>query len=114
MLSSKYYNHLKGVPHAANAPHQRDENLRIGKRPIPLRIFASFAPSRFIFAVHLFSYFQRRNIVPKEKFLTVGWNNALTLGLGFIVLIYVIFALSNSTWSESGGFIRLAILGALY
>jgi hypothetical protein len=40
---------LGKVIHAADATHQRDENLRIGQRPIPLRIFASFAPSRFIF-----------------------------------------------------------------
>ena len=53
-------------------------------------------------------------IMTKEKFLTVRWNNWLSLGLGLVVLVYVVFVLSNSTWSEKGGFTGLAILGALY
>jgi hypothetical protein len=50
----------------------------------------------------------------KGKFLTVGWNNALTLVLGVPALIYVIFAFSNSIWSERGGMIGLSIIGVLY
>ena len=57
---------------------------------------------------------EKRNIMTREKYLTVGWNNLLTLVLGLIVLAYVIFTLSNSTWSEGSGFTGLAILGALY
>ena len=50
----------------------------------------------------------------KEKFLTVRWNNLLSLVLGFIVLIYVVVALSTSVWSERNGLIGLAVVGALY
>ena len=50
----------------------------------------------------------------KERFLTVHWNNLLSLGLGLPTLIYVIFALSNSAWLEKGGLIGLAIFGALF
>ena len=50
----------------------------------------------------------------KEKFLTVRWNNLLSIGLGLPVLIYVVVAVSTSVWSESGGFIGLAIIGVLY
>jgi len=50
----------------------------------------------------------------KEKFLTVRWNNMLALGLGLPALIYVVFALSTSVYSERGGMIALAAIGALY
>jgi hypothetical protein len=50
----------------------------------------------------------------KEIFLTVGWNNWLTFGLGIPALIYVIFAFSNSLWAERNGMIGLAIIGVLY
>jgi hypothetical protein len=50
----------------------------------------------------------------KEKFLTVRWNNLLTLALGIPTLMYVIYAFSTSMWSTRGGLIGLAILGALY
>ena len=50
----------------------------------------------------------------KEKFLTVRWNNLLSLGLGIPALIYVVAALSTSVWSERSGLIGLAIIGALY
>ena len=50
----------------------------------------------------------------KEKFLTVRWNNLLTLGLGFIFLIYIVFVLSTSVLSDSAAFIGLVILGVLY
>jgi len=52
--------------------------------------------------------------VKKEKFLTVRWNNLLSLGLGLPTLIYVIFAYSGSTWMEKGGLIGLTIFGALF
>jgi len=50
----------------------------------------------------------------KEKFLTVRWNNLLTLGLGLPGLIYVVYAFSTSTWSGRGGLIGLSIIGVLY
>ena len=50
----------------------------------------------------------------KEKFLTIRWNNLLSLGLGLPALIYVVAAFSTSLWSGRGGFIGLAIIGALY
>jgi hypothetical protein len=50
----------------------------------------------------------------KEKLLTVRWNNLLTLVLGFVVLIYIVFALSTSTWSDMNKMIGLAIIGSLY
>ena len=50
----------------------------------------------------------------KEKFLTVRWNNLLTLGLGFPGLIYVVAAFSTGFWSTKGGLIGLSIIGVLY
>ncbi len=50
----------------------------------------------------------------KEKFLTVRWNNLLSLGLGLPALIYVVVALSTSVWSTRAGLIGLAIIGVLY
>lgn len=50
----------------------------------------------------------------KEKFLTVRWNNILTLALGIPALIYILYALSSDLWSTRGGLIGLAIIGVLY
>ena len=50
----------------------------------------------------------------KEYFLTVRWNNILSVGLGTPTLIYVIFAFSTSFWLERPGLIGLAIFGALF
>lgn len=50
----------------------------------------------------------------KEKFLTVRWNNILSVGLGLPTLIYVILAFSTSFWLEQDGLIGLAIFGALF
>lgn len=50
----------------------------------------------------------------KERFLTVRWNNVLTLALGLPALAYVIFAFSTSTWTVRGGMIGLSIIGVLY
>jgi hypothetical protein len=52
--------------------------------------------------------------VTKEKFLTVRWNNYLTLALGLPALIFVIYAYSTSVWSEQSGLIALAIIGVVY
>ena len=50
----------------------------------------------------------------KEQFLTVRWNNLLTLGLGLILLIYVVFVLTTSVLSDSAAFIGLVVLGVIY
>jgi hypothetical protein len=50
----------------------------------------------------------------KEKFLTVRWNNLLSLGLGLPVLIYVLVVLSTSVLSVSAGFNGLVAIGVLY
>jgi hypothetical protein len=50
----------------------------------------------------------------KEKFLTVRWNNLLSLELGIPALIYVVIALSTSVLSDFWSFIGMAIIGVLY
>jgi hypothetical protein len=50
----------------------------------------------------------------KERFLSVRWNNLLSLGLGLPVLIYAVVALSTSVWSTRGGLIGVSVFGALY
>ena len=50
----------------------------------------------------------------KEKFLTVRWNNILTLALGLPSLIYILYAFSGSLWTSKGGLIILSIIGAVY
>ena len=50
----------------------------------------------------------------KEEFLTVRWNNLLSLGLGLIFLAYAGVVLSTSILSASAGFIGLVVIGVLY
>jgi hypothetical protein len=50
----------------------------------------------------------------RQKFLTLRWNNMLSLGLGLIVLMYVVGAFANGVWSRRDGFIGIAVLGAVY
>jgi len=50
----------------------------------------------------------------KEKFLTLRWNNLLSLGMGIPALIYVVVILSTTVLSDSAGFIGLAVIGLLY
>ena len=50
----------------------------------------------------------------KEDFLTEGWNNRLSLGLGLPTLIYVAIAVATSAWTGMGGLIGLAGFGALF
>jgi hypothetical protein len=50
----------------------------------------------------------------KEQFLTLRWNNILTLGIGQIMLIYVGLVLSTSVLSDLAAFIGLALIGAVY
>jgi hypothetical protein len=50
----------------------------------------------------------------KENFLTVRWNNLISLGLGLPALVYIIVAFSTSLWMTKGGLVGLAIIGVLY
>jgi hypothetical protein len=50
----------------------------------------------------------------KEKFLTVRWNDILTLALSIPTVIYVVVAFSTSLWTTLGGLIGLAVIGVFY
>ena len=50
----------------------------------------------------------------KDRFLTVRWNNLLSLGVGLPVLAYVVAGLSISALSGLGGFIGMVIVGVVY
>lgn len=50
----------------------------------------------------------------KEEFLTVQWNNRLTLGLGLPALIYAVVVLFTSTMSDFASFIGMVLIGATY
>ena len=50
----------------------------------------------------------------KDKYLTVGWNNILTIGLGVPALVYIIYAFSSSLWTTRAGLVGLSIIGVLY
>ena len=52
--------------------------------------------------------------VSREKFLTVRWNNILSLGVGLPTLAYILAAFSSTLWTERAGLIWLAIIGVLY
>ena len=50
----------------------------------------------------------------RDRFLTVGWNNALMAGLGLPALAFAAVALFTSALSDRSAFIWLAIIGAVY
>ena len=50
----------------------------------------------------------------KDKFLTLRWNNILTLGMGLLMLTYVGFVLSTSVLSDVAAFVGLVLIGAIY
>ena len=50
----------------------------------------------------------------KEKFLTVRWNNILTLALGIPTLLYILYVLSTPTLSDRVAFIGLFLIGVVY
>lgn len=54
------------------------------------------------------------NTANRDRFLTVGWNNALVVGLGLPALIFAAVALSSSTLSDRSAFIWLVIIGVVY
>jgi hypothetical protein len=49
----------------------------------------------------------------KEGFLSVRWNNLISLGMGLIPLAYVV-VLSTSALPPSAGFVGLVVIGVLY
>ena len=48
----------------------------------------------------------------RDEFLTVRWNNRLSLGLGIPALVYVIAAFATSAWLGAAGLIGLSVFGA--
>jgi hypothetical protein len=50
----------------------------------------------------------------KEKFLTVGWNNILTLAMGIPTGVFIYWAFSSGASSTLGGMIGISIIGVLY
>jgi hypothetical protein len=50
----------------------------------------------------------------KERLLTVGWNNILTLALGLPLVIWVVVVLSTSVFSDLVGFIGTTVIGVVY
>jgi len=50
----------------------------------------------------------------KEEFLTLRWNNLLSLLMGLVPLTYVAVVLSTSALSARAAFIGLVVVGVLY
>ena len=50
----------------------------------------------------------------KEKYLTRGWSNILSLVGGSILIGYVVFVLTTSALSDRAAFIGLFIIGVVY
>ena len=50
----------------------------------------------------------------KDEYLTARRNNILTLGLGFILLVYVAIVMSTTVLSDFAAFIGLAVIAVLY
>lgn len=50
----------------------------------------------------------------KEQFLTVRWNNWLTIGLGVPAVLYILYAFISGLWLTQTGLIGLAVIGVLY
>ena len=50
----------------------------------------------------------------KDKFLTVRWNNLLSLVMGLVPLTYVVVVLTTSAISSGAAFTGLMIIGVVY
>ena len=50
----------------------------------------------------------------KDKFLTVGWNNLLTVVLGLPALTYAAVAFFTSILSDKSGFFGMVAIGVIY
>jgi hypothetical protein len=53
-------------------------------------------------------------MMKKETFLTIRWNNWLTLGLGIPTLVYILAAYSTGLWATRTGLIGLSVIGVFY
>ena len=51
-------------------------------------------------------------MVTSDEFLTVRWNNRLSLGFGIPTAIYVVAAFTTSAWLGMAGLIGLFVFGA--
>lgn len=54
------------------------------------------------------------NRISRDRYLTVWWNNALTMALGLPGLVYAALALGTSALSDRAAFIGLVAIGAVY
>ena len=50
----------------------------------------------------------------RDRFLTVKWNNRLSVGLGLPAIIFVGVALLSDGISDGAAFLSLALIGVLY
>jgi hypothetical protein len=50
----------------------------------------------------------------RDRLLTVGWNNVLSIGLGVPALVFVGVALFTSALSDGAAFAALALIGVVY
>lgn len=50
----------------------------------------------------------------RDEFLTVRWNNLLSLALGIPTLIYIVAAFVTSSWMGMGGLIGLSLFGVFF
>jgi hypothetical protein len=82
-------------------PRQKSRHHDSAKKPIRTKLRCDSSAAR-------------RELMTREKFLTLRWNNTLSLGLGLIVLMYVVGAVAAGVWSGRDGFIGIAVLGAVY
>jgi hypothetical protein len=50
----------------------------------------------------------------RERFLTVRWNNWISLALGLLPLAYMIVVWSTPVLSAGAGFTGLVVIGVVY
>ena len=50
----------------------------------------------------------------RDRFLTSGWNNILTVGLGLPTLVVGALVVFTSTFSDQAGFYSLVAIAAFY
>ena len=50
----------------------------------------------------------------KERFMTLRWNNLLSLGIGIPALTLAVVVIFTSAFSDLAGFIVLMVVGVLY
>ena len=50
----------------------------------------------------------------RQDFLTVPWNNRLSLALGVPTVLYIIAAVLMSFWPTLGGLVGLTFFGVLF